>query len=205
MNGDSLASTGQGFLGHNMFAYCNDNPARYADYGGNAPGDLFDSAYEAAVDFANYYNGQSIAQNVEYASYIYRVEFKETRIWWMPTTFLPQWAQRYFGSYVRVPITVTVTKYTYRACNPGGTTRSKPPINWLWRDEVVAYVHTHGAYMAGVRSDEFSPTDKELGRFYKVPIYVATPAGTLRRYDPSDGSDLALPAEVPFDPNHPER
>ncbi|MBR5292486.1 MAG: wall-associated protein, partial [Clostridia bacterium] len=26
INADSFASTGQGFLGYNMFAYCNNNP-----------------------------------------------------------------------------------------------------------------------------------------------------------------------------------
>ena len=34
INADGLASTGQGFLGCNMFAYCNNNPIRYADYDG---------------------------------------------------------------------------------------------------------------------------------------------------------------------------
>lgn len=37
INDDSFASTGQGFLGYNMFAYCNNNPATGADYTGNRP------------------------------------------------------------------------------------------------------------------------------------------------------------------------
>ncbi len=34
LNADALVSTGQGILGNNMFAYCNNNPIRYADYNG---------------------------------------------------------------------------------------------------------------------------------------------------------------------------
>ena len=35
INADSYGSTGQGFLGTNMFAYCNNNPVNYADPEGN--------------------------------------------------------------------------------------------------------------------------------------------------------------------------
>ena len=36
INADSYASTGQGFIGHNMFAYCLNNPVFFADESGNA-------------------------------------------------------------------------------------------------------------------------------------------------------------------------
>ena len=31
INADSYASTGQGFLGYNMFAYCGNNPVSHTD------------------------------------------------------------------------------------------------------------------------------------------------------------------------------
>ena len=40
INADDFASTGQGILGNNMFAYCNNNPATYADPEGNLPGGI---------------------------------------------------------------------------------------------------------------------------------------------------------------------
>ena len=37
INADGLASTGQGFLGANMFTYCLNNPVNYSDYCGTRP------------------------------------------------------------------------------------------------------------------------------------------------------------------------
>ena len=37
LNADAFASTGQGLLGNNMFAYCGNNPVNYADPKGNLP------------------------------------------------------------------------------------------------------------------------------------------------------------------------
>ena len=39
LNADGYASTGQGIIGNNMFAYCNNNPVMLADYTGNMPCD----------------------------------------------------------------------------------------------------------------------------------------------------------------------
>lgn len=35
VNADGYMSTGQGIIGHNMFAYCGNNPINFADYNGN--------------------------------------------------------------------------------------------------------------------------------------------------------------------------
>ena len=35
LNADSYESTGQGFIGTNMFAYCNNNPVKYIDFTGS--------------------------------------------------------------------------------------------------------------------------------------------------------------------------
>ena len=36
INADEFASTGQGFIGYNMFAYCNNNPVVYVDASGTS-------------------------------------------------------------------------------------------------------------------------------------------------------------------------
>ncbi len=48
LNADSLASTGQGILGNNMFAYCNNNPIMCTDHSGHW-----------AVDWDLYHNQQA--------------------------------------------------------------------------------------------------------------------------------------------------
>ena len=44
INADGYASTGQGFLGYNMFAYCLNNPILCADEGGNAANPRYNSS-----------------------------------------------------------------------------------------------------------------------------------------------------------------
>ena len=36
INADALVATGQGLLGNNMFAYCNNNPVTYCDPNGES-------------------------------------------------------------------------------------------------------------------------------------------------------------------------
>ena len=66
-------------------------------------------------------------------------------------------------------------------------------------------LHTHAAYDPAYANDIFSPVDKKFAKRKGVPIYVATPRGTLRKYDPSNGTDIVLFDDIPFDPNHPGR
>ena len=46
INADGYVSTGQGFLGYNMYAYCNNNPVIFVDKNGNAAAGVFQN-YEA--------------------------------------------------------------------------------------------------------------------------------------------------------------
>ena len=45
LNADAYASTGQGFVGVNMFAYCTNNPVTYADHTGTAANSIFNVSY----------------------------------------------------------------------------------------------------------------------------------------------------------------
>ena len=46
LNADALASTGQGILGNNMFAYCNNNPVNLIDCAGNSPDFFYDNPFD---------------------------------------------------------------------------------------------------------------------------------------------------------------
>lgn len=49
INADTYASTGRGFLGYNMFAYCNNNPIVYLDEQGTLWGTLVGAIVGAAI------------------------------------------------------------------------------------------------------------------------------------------------------------
>jgi RHS repeat-associated protein len=57
--------------GNNWFAYVNNDPVNFVDLWGLAPGDIFVSIDDAAIDFGNTYNDDSIKSNREYGASIY--------------------------------------------------------------------------------------------------------------------------------------
>ena len=162
INADSYGSTGQAFLGTNMFAYCNNNCSSRADVAGTAPGDLFGSVDDAAIDFANCYNGLSIHKNREYATYFYLAgTTTETR------HFL-------FFSW-----TVEVNQYSYSEPFSGDEDGVVENLDRIDGNKVVALGHTHAAYDSRYKNDEFSPQDKLIAKTFNKPLYVATPIGKL--------------------------
>ena len=50
LNADSYGSTGHGFLGYNMFAYCGNNPVTCVDYNGSRPRGIQDDNDPVAID-----------------------------------------------------------------------------------------------------------------------------------------------------------
>lgn len=213
INADSQLNVSLGILGYNTFAYCLNNPVNKVDFGGHKPGDLFDTMDEAARDFAQYINAKSIEENCEYASYIYTRAVIETRTItyinpdvYSDNPFSWLW-NLIFGRNYTISITtrVIVIKYTYREPKRGSAVSSAPPTNPFGLHRIVGRLHTHAAYDPKYANDVFSPGDKSNAERQGVPTYVATPLGTLRKYDPSTGIDIALFEDIPFDPNHPER
>jgi len=140
----------------------------------NGPYDSVDAAARAAMELAN---PQSIQANREYAGVIY------------------QGADGKFYFTGPAQGTVDGADPLTDAPAPAGTT-------------MVGIYHTHGAYSevdgAGqvtrtddpardsYNSDNFSGQDRAVATSQGVPIYVATPNGTFREYDPATGSDTAM-------------
>ena len=74
ISADNFASTGQGVVGHNMFAYCNNSPVAYIDASGDLPQAVTDKLLHDAVlamiafeqpnlsmtQTCIYYNGENI-------------------------------------------------------------------------------------------------------------------------------------------------
>lgn len=62
------------FNNWNLYCYGLDNPIKFIDKDGREPGDFFESPEKAALDFALFYNDNSIRDNKEFASSIYAVQ-----------------------------------------------------------------------------------------------------------------------------------
>ena len=210
VNGDGYASTGQGILGYNMFAYCLNNPVNKVDLNGSDPGDLFDTMDEAAIDFAKYINQTSIDQNVEFASYIYTksVTVNETTKYYNPNLLGKSslsWLWKIiFGNRSSISVTkkVKVTKYTYRYPKRGNRDTSRAPRNIFWLHNKVAQLHTHAGYNYDLKGERFSVDDYQLSIKENIPSYLVTPSGKLWKFIPPNGEPILIYDDLPHDPHY---
>lgn len=66
-------------------------------------------------------------------------------------------------------------------------------------------IHSHAAYDPNYKNNEFSGADKQYTTRRNVDIYVATPEGTLQRYDVKTGTEYIQSTDLPSDPKDPDR
>jgi len=158
-----------------LYSYSDNNPVKYLDPSGLAPGDQFSTMLAAVTDFGKTYNDDSIRKNAEYGATVY--------------------TQTNAGGLVT---------YTYSVPNRGeeaAVVPSLPPNG----QQPVGIVHTHGAYSPYFQNNEFSPSDMEVAKSLGVPIYVATPNGSLQGFYPNSNTTALLSTSMPSDPNDPDR
>lgn len=179
------------------YAYCLNNPMKYVDLKGMAPGDFFKTINEAAIDFGIFYNDNSIRDNREYGSTIFQVNSLNGE-----------------------------SGYTYTIANvgtPDGVVVSPSPN----AQNDVATIHTHGAYTGTNYDNEFSGIrnndnrqslmskderknqrgNNDIGNANKRGIYsyVVTPNGSLQKYDPNSNEVSIISNDMPSDTKDPDR
>ena len=74
INADGYASTGQGIVGCNMFAYCNNNPIIYSDHNGFEPDEAVDVDGDGIVDYYVYtytYTTGILFWRKQHTAYVY--------------------------------------------------------------------------------------------------------------------------------------
>ncbi len=95
------------------------------------------------------------------------------------------------------------TGYTYSVANEGGAdnvTRSNAPNE----EAPEAIIYSHGEYIDGYNNN-FSNKDKWSSYNLAVDSYVATPDGSLKKYDPNTAKTNVVTTDLPSDPKDPDR
>ena len=160
------------------YIYCLNNPIKYIDKDGKAPGpgDLFKTPREAAKDWGMYYNGSSILQKREMASSIYA---KNGKYSYTNAQILGE----HSGKITTVPNTVA-------------TIHSHGEYTGFINKDGISYK---------VEDNLFSKTDITTNERIGLTGYLATPNGSLLEYNPENQKIELISTDLPSDPNDPSR
>ena len=171
------------------YLWCAGNPIKLIDKDGKNYGDTLATQDAAAIDFGICYNGKSIIKNLEYVTNIY--SFK---------------------------ISNGMTAYSYTIPQLGTSMAGTNPIEPAYEHPIVARAHTHAAFLKDFNNNKFSGEtnsaegnkhssggDIFLYNLKEVDGYVATPNGSLRKYDYKTGEVMIISEQMPSDKNDPKR
>jgi len=215
INADGMVDTGQDLNGANMFAYCGNDPVNREDPSG--------TIFTLAEANSWYYTNNPKAPDAKTLIAIQaKVQAKQkTKV--SPTQNAKTgyssadnaalaWANVYNPPSIKnntemiSAIYRTNGAYYYTKPSLGNSDSARIPT--VSPGEIlVAYIHSHAAYDKRYDNENFSGMSGDIGvaHYYKVPLYVATPGGYLKRYDPSSGKVFTFTERVPWDVASPDR
>ena len=190
------------------YAYCLDNPIRLIDKDGNDPGDFFLSMDEAAIDFAKIYNGLSIINNIEYSSSIVAVYNDKGKLGY--TYLLPiagtesasNAVLKIDSSHTTIATIHTHGKYSETEFGTNICDYFSGEVYWRQGEKVLFCEEVN---LKNVKDSPKNSTDIGSANKYGIPIFVATPNGKLRKYNPKTSKITDICFSIPSDMNDPKR
>jgi RHS repeat-associated protein len=109
-----------------------------------------------------------------------------------------------FGSTIYSTNVNGKTVYKYSTANEGRS-KSVQISNSPNGEKREATIHSHGEYDKNYNDNQFSKADKNNSDKRGVDSYVATPDGSLKKYDPNTKQTSTVSTDLPSDPKDPER
>lgn len=146
--------------GLNLYAYVGNNPTRFVDPLGLAPGDPYFSPDVAAIHGERDINPTSIEENIEYAGYVYR-NSDGTYSYTGPNSGSQA------GSWPGMIDQLYLLLFNKKKCG---------------------IYHTHGGPDPQYDNENFSSTDKDTYDRNNILGYVGTPSGDVKKYVPVPGN-----------------
>ena len=174
INADGYASTGQGVLGNNMFAYCNNNPVMYSDPSGCG---LISNLIKRVIKFIKYAKDHyEPYKSADEAARAFSEEVYSSSLY----------IRHEYGTEIYSRTVSGVTTYNYNPPHAGEPHSVDVNSSSPEGTTIVAAAHTH------LFGNTFSEPDKSVAMFLNINTYVVGPNLELQRYNVSSGSITSL-------------
>ena len=165
LNADGFVSTGQGVLGNNMFAYCNNNPVAFSDSTGTRRVGALEKYKDSGIGRGTYDKSEPYKTADDAAKAFSEQVYSSS-------------------SYIRYEYSTEIysrtvngkTTYNYNTPRVGEPHSSNVGAPTPSGTKIVAYAHTHP------NTSFFSPADKNVSQTMGIDAYVVGPNLELQRY-----------------------
>ena len=105
--------------------------------------------------------------------------------------------QKEFSSAIYINSSGRYSFYYVKKGSYKSTALPDPPARHI----TVAYIHSHGCRDSRYMDEDFSSNDKNTAKKKNTPLYLVTPGGKLKVYDPSSGITREIGSGLPRDYN----